>query len=108
MRLFQISNLSHSFTEKRLFHNAELMLTTGEHIGLVGPNGCGKSTFLKILIGEFAADSCKIEKKDPLSIGYLDQYADIDKNCTVYEYLDSAYDELYAVERTMQEVYEKS
>ena len=107
MRLFKISQLTHNFPNKSLFKNAELMIQTGEHIGLVGPNGCGKSTFLKVLIGEFVPDSVKIEKDSNLKIGYLDQYADIDQQYTVYQYLDSAFDELYALEKKMLEIYEK-
>ena len=106
MRIFKISNLSHDFVEKSLFNEAELMVQSGEHIGLVGPNGCGKSTFLKILTGEFVPDSCKIEKENNLKIGYLDQYADIDKNCTVYEYLDSIFDDLYLMDKQVSEIYE--
>jgi len=106
MRIFKISNLSHDFAEKSLFNEAELMVQSGEHIGLVGPNGCGKSTFLKILTGEFVPDSCEIEKSNNLKIGYLDQYAALDKNCTVYKYLDSIFDELYELDKQVSEIYE--
>jgi ATPase subunit of ABC transporter with duplicated ATPase domains len=106
MRLFKISSLSHDFAGKSLFNDAELTVQSGEHIALVGPNGCGKSTFLKILTGGFVPDSCRIEKPDNLKIGYLDQYADIDKNCTVYEYIDSVFDELYGLDKKVSEIYE--
>ncbi|MCL1859179.1 MAG: ATP-binding cassette domain-containing protein [Oscillospiraceae bacterium] len=120
MRLFNIKELSHSFgsrkifetgyedvkgINKSIFNEAELTVQSGEHIGLVGPNGCGKTTFLKILTGEFVPDSCKIEKPNNLKIGYLDQYADINKNCTVYEYLDSVFDELYKLDKQVTEIY---
>ena len=106
MRLFKIADLSHDFAGKSIFNEAELIVHSGEHIGLVGPNGCGKTTFLKILTGEFVPDSYKIEKMNGLKIGYLDQYADIDKNCTVYGYLNSVFDELYALDRQVSEIYE--
>ena len=106
MRLFKINNLSHEFAGKSLFNKAEITVQSGEHIGLVGPNGCGKSTFLKILTGEFIPDSFKIEKSNNLKIGYLDQYADIDKTCTVYEYLNSVFDELYDLDRQVNKIYE--
>ena len=106
MRLFKIDDLSHDFAGKSMFSEAELTVQSGEHIGLVGPNGCGKTTFLKILTGEFVPDSYKIEKISDLKIGYLDQYADIDKNCTAYEYLDSVFEPLYALDRQVSEIYE--
>jgi ATPase subunit of ABC transporter with duplicated ATPase domains len=105
MRIFKITDLSHDFAGKSLFSDAGLTVQSGEHIGLVGPNGCGKSTFLKILLGEFVPDSCKIEKSGNLKIGYLDQYANIEQNCTVYEYLDSVFAELYALDAQVAQIY---
>ncbi|MHB1152866.1 MAG: ABC-F family ATP-binding cassette domain-containing protein [Eubacteriales bacterium] len=106
MRLFKVSNLSHAFVGKSIFNKAELMVQNGEHIGLVGPNGCGKSTFLKLLLGEVIPDDWTIETTGKLKIGYLDQYADIDKSCTVYDYLGSVFDELYEFNRQANEIYE--
>jgi len=105
MRVFKIQNLSHAFADKSLFNDTELMVQSSDHIGLVGPNGCGKSTFLKILTGECVPDAYTIEKDPGLKISYLDQYAEIDQNCTVYEYLDSAFSPLYDLDRQMAEIY---
>lgn len=105
MRLIKISSLSHAFAGKSLFNKAELMVQNGEHIGLVGLNGCGKSTFLKILLGEVVPDAMTIEAADNLKIGYLDQYADIDKTCTAYDYLGSVFGELYELDRRVNEIY---
>ncbi|MGN1409977.1 MAG: ATP-binding cassette domain-containing protein, partial [Eubacteriales bacterium] len=106
MRIFQINNLSHSFVGKSLFNSAELMVTDSDHIGLVGVNGCGKSTFLKILIGEVVPDSWEIEKIKNMSVGYLDQYADIGGDITVFDYLNSVFDGLYEMDRQVSEIYE--
>ena len=106
MRVFKIQNLNHSFADKSLFNDAELLVQSNDHLGLVGPNGCGKSTFLKILTGEVVPDAITTDKDPSLVISYLDQYAEIDKNCTVYEYLDSAFESLYDLDRKMAELYE--
>ena len=45
MRVFKINELTHAFAGKNIFNKAELMVTDCDRIGLVGPNGCGKSTF---------------------------------------------------------------
>jgi len=107
MRVFKIQNLSHAFADKSLFNNTELLVNSSDHIGLVGPNGCGKSTFLKILIGECVPDAYTIEMDPGLTVGYLDQHVQIDKSCTVYEYLDSAFDPLYEMDRQMAEIYDQ-
>lgn len=106
MRIFKVSGLSHGFVGKSLFNNAELMVTDKDHMGIVGPNGCGKSTFLKILTGEVVPDTWTFESNGKLKIGYLDQYADIDKNCTVYDYLNSVFTELYDMDKKASEIYE--
>lgn len=98
MRVFKVSGLSHEFVGKSIFSNAELTVNDGrpngipDHIGLVGPNGCGKSTFLKMIVGTVVPDQWTFETSGRLNIGYLDQYADIDSTLTVYEYLDAVFE----------------
>ncbi len=112
MRVFKVTELSHEFVGKSLFNRAELTVNDGrpngipDHIGLVGPNGCGKSTFLKMLCGEVVPDNWNFESGGSLRIGYLDQYADIGGTMTVYEYLDSTFSPLYELDRRAAEIYE--
>jgi ATPase subunit of ABC transporter with duplicated ATPase domains len=109
MRLFKINELSLTFAglaaDKRIFERASLMICSGEHIGLVGPNGCGKSTFLKILTGEIVPDVFDMEKLPNLKIGWLDQYANIDKDLSLYDYLQSIFEELFEIDRQVSEIY---
>ncbi len=97
MRLFSVSGLSLSYFDKIIFKNAALMVQEGDHIGLVGPNGCGKSTFLKILLSEVVPDACVCEKAASLRLGYLDQFADIGAETTVYGYLNAIFADLFAL-----------
>lgn len=106
MRVFKVSNLSHGFVGKSIFNRAELMVTDSDRIGLVGPNGCGKSTFLKMLTGEVIPDEWNFESNGRLQIGYLDQYADIDRNLTVYDYLNEVFAKLYKMNAEVDRIYE--
>lgn len=106
MRIFEINDLTHEFTGKSLFNHASIMVQDGEHIGLVGPNGCGKSTFLKMLLGKVIPDMWKKETNGNLNVGFLDQYADINTDFTVYKFLDSVFDGLYELNRQADELYE--
>lgn len=82
MSLLEIKNLSHSFSENVLYKNADFSLNKGEHIGIVGQNGTGKSTLIKLCTGQLLPDDGGITWQSKISIGYLDQYAEIDMGQT--------------------------
>ena len=105
MRLFEIIDLSHEFVGKSIFNKTSVMIQDSEHIGLVGPNGCGKTTLLKMILGEMVPDSWEFITKGELKIGYLDQYADISTDQTLYKYLKSVFDELYRLDEQVTEIY---
>ncbi len=70
--LFELKNVSKNLGEKALFTDFSSRILQGERIAIVGKNGCGKSTFLKILLGELKQDSGEI-KRGEIKIGYFDQ-----------------------------------
>ena len=107
MSLLEIEGLTHSFGENLLYKNANLSLNKGEHIGIVGQNGTGKSTLIKICTEQVMPDAGRIIWQPKISVGYLDQYADIDRNTTIYTFLKSAFSRLYEVEKEMTQLYEK-
>jgi ATPase subunit of ABC transporter with duplicated ATPase domains len=67
------SNLSKSFGQKTLFHNAEMVVHYGERVALIGSNGCGKTTFLKMLLGEEQPDSGTVQLGAHVLTAYLPQ-----------------------------------
>ena len=97
--MIEIKNLSHSFGENVLYKNVNMSINNGEKIGLVGLNGAGKSTFINILTGKIIQESGDICYPKNLKIGYLDQFIEVDKNLTVYEYLKSAFSHLFKIEK---------
>jgi len=84
MNLLTAENLSKSFnTDKILFDNISLGINEGDKIGLIGINGTGKSTLLKILAGEEEADSGKLTKGNSVRIAYLPQNPEFDEDESV-------------------------
>lgn len=106
MSLLEIEGLTHSFGENVLYRNASLSLNKGEHIGIVGQNGTGKSTLIKICTEQLMPDNGRIVWHPNITIGYLDQYAEIDQNITMKEFLQAAFSELYHMEIQMMQLYE--
>lgn len=108
MSLLEIKELTHTYGDNRLYRNAEFTLNKGEHIGIVGPNGAGKSTLIKICMGEVVPDTGQVLWQSGVSVGCLDQYADIDQRLTLEDFLKSAFEELYQTEDEMMRLYEQA
>lgn len=107
MSLLQVEHLTHSFGDKKLYDNASFALFKGEHMGIVGQNGAGKSTLIRILLGEIIPDQGSVKWPSHIRIGHLDQYAEIDGNETIAEYLKTAFADLFEMERRMNRLYEE-
>lgn len=108
MSLLEIEGLTHSFGDNLLYKNAAFSLNKGEHIGIVGQNGTGKSTLIKICTEQIIPDNGRIIWQSQVSIGYLDQYAEIEKSLTMRSFLKSAFSRLYQIEKEMTQLYEKA
>ncbi len=105
MSILKINNLSHTFENKQLFKNASFDINNGEHIGIVGLNGAGKSTFINIIAGNISYDAGEVIWLNGIRYDYLDQHADIDRDKTVIEYLKTAFDYLYELEKKLNALY---
>lgn len=108
MSILKVEHLSHSFADKKLYDHASFELYKGEHMGIVGLNGSGKSTLIGIIIGEIVPDQGTVKWQPGLRIGHLDQYAETGGALTVFEYLQTAFAELYELEKKMTRLYEES
>lgn len=105
MSILTIKGLTHVFDSKVLFENADLTINNGEHIGIVGLNGAGKSTFMNIISGRLSQDAGEIKWLNGIRWGYLDQHANIDRSQTVMEYLQSAFTYLYDANEQLEQMY---
>lgn len=107
MLLLDVNKISKNFGYNNLFKDVSFSLNEGESIAIIGPNGCGKSTILKLIMGLESTDTGSINIKKGAKIGYLDQGAvNIDNDKTVYEVLKDAFSEINELERQIK-IYEK-
>ena len=104
MSILSVDQLSHGFGDRAIFHNVSFRLQKGEHIGLVGANGEGKSTFFNIITGKLMPDEGSIEWAKNVRVGYLDQHSVLEKGMTIRDVLASAFQFLYASEERMNEL----
>ncbi len=106
MSILEIRNLTHRYDDKYLFNNASVSINNGEHIGIVGLNGAGKTTFINIIAGKLSQDGGEVLRSQSARWGYLDQHADIDRSLTVMEYLHHAFDYLFEMNAKLEKLYE--
>lgn len=107
MSLLNVTNVSHGFGERVILKNASFRLLKGEHIGLVGANGEGKSTFINILMGKELPEEGKIEWAKHLKVGYLDQFSSLVPGCTIRETLRTAFKDMFLFEEEINNLYMK-
>ena len=105
MSILEVKNLSHGFGDRAIFENVSFRLLKGEHIGLVGANGEGKSTFMSIVTGKLQPDEGKVEWSKYVTAGYLDQHAVLEKGMTVRDVLRTAFDEPFKTEERINKIY---
>lgn len=107
MSVLKCMNVSFSFGNRTILEDASFVMQKGEHIGLIGLNGEGKSTFIKMITGELTPDDGKIEWAKRITTGYLDQYATLTKGKTIREVLREAFKHMYDLENEINNLYEK-
>ena len=107
MSILNVEHLTHGFGDRAIFNDVSFRLLKGEHIGLIGANGEGKSTFMNIITGKLMPDEGKVEWAKNVRVGYLDQHTALEKGMTIRDVLASAFDFLYEMENQMNEICDK-
>ena len=97
MSILNVEHLTHGFGDRAIFGDVSFRLLKGEHIGLVGANGEGKSTFLNIVTGKLQPDEGKIEWAKNVRVGYLDQHTVLEKGMTIRDVLNNAFAFLFDI-----------
>jgi ATPase subunit of ABC transporter with duplicated ATPase domains len=107
MSILTVTNLSHGFGQRAIFENVSFRMLKGEHIGLIGANGEGKSTFMSIITHKLEPDAGKIEWSKNVRVGYLDQHVDLKSGMTIRDVLNGAYDYLFEMEQELNLIFER-
>ncbi len=104
MSLLTVEDVSHNFGDRQLFKNVSFRLLAGEHVGLVGANGVGKSTLMNILTGKLLKDSGRVEWTPKVRYGYLDQHTILAPGKTIRDVLKDAFLPLLELENEMMAI----
>lgn len=104
MSILTVTNLSHGFGDRAIFKDVSFRLLKGEHIGLIGANGEGKSTFMNVVTDRLMPDEGKVEWAKHVRAGYLDQHAVLEKGMTLRSVLQSAFSYLFELEEKMNHI----
>lgn len=104
MSILNVEHLNHGFGDRAILKDVTFHLLKGEHVGFVGANGEGKSTFMNIITGHLQPDEGKIEWAKNIHVGYLDQHAVLEKGQTIYDVLKGAFASLFELEEKMNTI----
>ncbi len=104
MSILNVEHLSHGFGDRAIFEDVSFRLLKGEHIGLIGANGEGKSTFMSIITNQLQPDDGIVEWSKNVRVGYLDQHTVLEKGLTIRDVLSGAFQFLFELETRMNEI----
>lgn len=105
MSVLEVKNLKFGYLDEILLNGVDFRLLNEDHIGLVGANGCGKSTFMNLIAHRLIPDSGEIIWDKNTKFSYLDQHLKVDNNITIAEYLYKVYEHLFDKEEEMINLY---
>ncbi|MBR5048197.1 MAG: ABC-F type ribosomal protection protein [Erysipelotrichaceae bacterium] len=102
--LLKLKNVAKQFAGEDLFADANLEIKNNEKVAIIGRNGCGKTTLLRLITGEYEPDRGEVIRNGGLTLGYLSQKAFEDENMTVREAFDQMYRSLLDVKQEMDQI----
>ena len=105
MSVLTVKNISHGFGDRAIFEDVSFRLLKGEHVGLIGANGEGKSTFMNIITSKLMPDEGQVIWSNNVRVGYMDQHANLEKGLSIREVLRTAFQYLFDLETEMNTLY---
>ncbi len=107
MSLLTAQNLTFGFLDGVLFKGAAFKVEENDKIGLIGTNGCGKTSLFKLIIAEYSPTEGGIVRGKDVRIGYMEQYLECDDNQTLYNEALSVFNDVARMEEELEEINEK-
>ncbi len=107
MSVLIVKDMNHGFGDRTIFEDVSFRLLKGEHVGLVGANGEGKSTFMNIVTGKLMPDQGNVIWSNNIRVGYMDQHAALTKGQSIRDVLRNAFKYLFDLESEMNSLYEQ-
>lgn len=107
MSIISCQNLCLSFAQRDILINATFDVAKGDKIGLIGANGCGKTTLLRAVSGLLKPTDGKIVKAAATDIGFVEQHACADSTLNVYDELLTVFSHLFDIEKELEELHKK-
>ncbi len=104
MALVQVTEANVAFGTRVVLEAASMSANENEIVGLIGANGCGKTTLLRLIAGTATADSGRIDRKRGLRIGFLEQEPALPEEVSLHDAAMSAFAELLEIEKRMREI----
>ncbi|PRR78909.1 putative ABC transporter ATP-binding protein YheS [Clostridium liquoris] len=105
MSILTVKNISHGFGDRAILEDVSFRLLKGEHVGLIGANGEGKSTFMNIITDNLMPDEGQVIWSNNVRVGYMDQHGSLIKGMTIREALRGAFQYLFDLETEMNTLY---
>jgi len=101
MGIIQLKNIKKAYPKEEVLKGIDAEVFPGNRIGLVGNNGCGKTTLFKIIIGQILPDEGDVSRMRGLRIAYLSQLPELNENQTVFEAALASHEKLYLMEQRL-------
>jgi len=104
MSLIRLHNVSKKYDSRMIFHDVFFRLNKGDRVGLIGKNGVGKTTILKLILGQEEPTSGTVEMEKDIRIGYFSQFSELNGEMTIQQVLDDVFADIHAIEKELSEI----
>jgi ATP-binding cassette subfamily F protein 3 len=107
MSLVRLHNVSKKYDSRMIFHEVFFRLSKGDRVGLIGKNGVGKTTILKLILGQEEPTLGTVELDKDVRIGYFSQFSELNGEMTIQQVLENVFSDIHAIENELLDI-EKS